>query len=518
MFSYKLYAPKFKLNKKLLMMCLGALYLIGVIPMMVIGFYNWPSVDDFSMPLQVHQTFVSTGSVLATLGSVFTKTVYIYNNWVGYFFSDFVTCLCPSIWGEKWYFLSGIIVIATLTLCVLYFFDALFVRTFGFDKDLSLASAFLTLLVMVQSMENGAARAEAFFWWSGAINYTFMFGLCLFWIGLALRYVFEKCKLSRLVLLCVLGFLLGGSNYMTALVAAVCSVLGLIIVIMVKLGKFKLWSGSLKKESVHDDIKRINLPWLPFILNLLGLIVSAAAPGNRIRGTGIGNIGPIKAVLRAYFSVFDVCVDGMLRWEVILEFAVLAVLFWKMAPAIKNRLEHPFVFGLFSISMMAVCMVPPLFAVGNIDAPRIRSTMWLQFVLMMTVTIFYYMTWIRQRIDDGSDAKTPMFGQISSAFIIVIVCVLLLGSLLCVYVNPAYYSGTSAIYDLVNGKAAAYRQENEARLEILNDNSVSVAVLQPHDNKPELLFQGDIYEDATLWENTALAAYYDKESVMLEKR
>ena len=448
MFSYRLPTLGFKLDKKRLSVFLAALYLVSIIPMLVIGFYDWPSVDDFSMPMQVHQTFVSTGRILATLGSVFTKTVYIYNNWVGYFFSDFMTCLCPSVFGERWYFLTVFVVLAVLTLCVLYFFDALFVRVFGMDPDMVRSAAFLTLIVMVQSMENGASRAEAFYWWSGAINYTFMFGMLLWWIGMAIRYAFDASEKSRttakFIRICILGFLLGGANYMTALVAAVCAVLGLFIVSMVKLGKFKLWNEN-------DRIGRL---CIPFVLNLIGLVVSAIAPGNRIRGTSVGDISPVRAVLRSYYSVFDVCVDGMMRWEVALVFVILAVLFWKMAAGVRHNLEHPFVFALFSVSMMAVCIVPPLYAVGNIDGPRIRSTMWLQFVAMMVVSIFYYVTFVRQRL---AKERSDALGHTSSALILVAALMIAFGSMLCIFVNPAYYSGTSAIYDLAKGNAAAYR-------------------------------------------------------------
>ncbi len=521
MFRYRLPDPGFKLNKKALMYFLAVVYVLSLIPMLVIGFYDWPSVDDFSMPLQVHQTFVSTGSVLATLGSVFTKTVYIYNNWVGYFFSDFMTCLCPSVFGEKWYFLTVFVILAALTLCVLYFFDALFVHVFGMEKESVRSAAFLTLILMTQTIENGPSRAEAFYWWSGAINYTFMFGMFLLWMGMILKYVFaestagggkdsqqKKRGALRILPVCILGFLLGGANYMMALVAAVCSLLGLIIVVMVKLGKFELWG----------DKERIRYLWLPFILNLLGLVVSAMAPGNRIRGTKMGNIGPVKAILRSYYSVFNICVDEMVRWEVLLVFIILAILFWNMASAIKHNLEHPFVFALFSVSMVAVCVVPPLYAVESIDAPRIRSTMWLQFVSVMTLAVFYYVTWARQRISDRSSSREKSFGKVSSVAVIVTVMIIAFGSLLCVYVNPAYYSATSAVYDLVTGTAKGYKAENESRLETLNNDEIRDAVLPPHSYKPELLFQGDIYEDASLWENSAVATYYNKDTVALEKR
>lgn len=561
MFSYKTPNLIKRVSGKGLRLFLAVLYLLSIIPMLVIARYDWPAVDDFSMALQPHQTFAATGSFFATMGSVFEKTAIIYNTWVGYFFSSFLTCLSPSIFGEKYYFLVVYVILAMLTVGVVYFFDALFVKVWGMDKDLTRAASYLTLLILVQSMENGTARAEAFYWWSGAINYTFMFGLFLLWLGMVFRYVFEKAGVGRLIGICVIGFLLGGSNYMTALVAAVCSVLGIVLYVLIRTGKFKL-QGNAESQDKKAPAKAAapglpKLLFLPFVLNILGLAVSAAAPGNRIRGTSVGNISPVKAVLRAYYTVFDVSVNGMMRWEVLIAFAVLMLIFWKMAAGMKHRLEHPFIFGAFSISMMAVVVVPPLYAVNNIDGPRIRSTIWLQFVVMMVVTIFYYVVWARQqrgiaagafaagagageadtaRVADssfaGADAGKATvsrgadssfagaagggFQGVSAVMIVLAALVIAFGSLLCVFVNPAYYSGTSAIYDLASGNAAAYGAENRERLAILNDESVKDAVLPAHQHKPEVLFQSDIYEDSSIWENTVVATYYNKDSVAVQ--
>jgi hypothetical protein len=505
MFSYNLPSIKLRIDKKTLLHFLIVLYCVSLIPMLIMGFYDWPSVDDFSMPLQPHQTFATTGSVLATIGSIFSKTVFIYNNWVGYFFSDFVTCLCPSVYGEKWYFITVFIILGMLTCGVIYFFDALFVKVFELDKDLTRAASILALLLITQSMENGSTRAEAFYWWSGAINYTFMFGLSLLWMGMVFRQAFDNdIHRVRFVLMCILGFLLGGSNYMTALVVAIFSSLGLIVLLMIRIGKFTFWGNE----------KRIKLLWLPFILNLLGIVVSAIAPGNKIRGTEIGRISPVKTIFRAYYSVFDVCMGSMMRWEVLMAFAVLAIIMWKLSSEIKRTLSHPFIFALFSLSIVAACIVPPIYAVGNIDAARLRATIWLQFIVVSVLTIFYCIAWIRQRVNAKKESS---FSQVSSTFIVIAALVIIGGSALCIYVNPYYYSTTSALTDLVSGNAAAYKQENIVRLKILEDNSISEAVLTQHRYKPELVFQSDIYEDPSLWENTAVATYYNKEKVLIKK-
>lgn len=513
MFSYKL--PNFikNINTKNLCVVLTFLYVLSIIPMLVIGIYNWPSVDDFSMALQPHQTFVQTGNFFVTVWSAFTKTIYIYNNWVGYFFSSFLTCLSPSIFGERWSALNAVIVLGMLSFGVMYFFNALLHRVWKMEGHMAYGLSMLTLLMIVQSMENGTTRAEAFYWWSGAINYTFMFGLSLVWIGMLFRFIYESDGFSavkrtlRLVWICILGFLLGGSNYMTALVMAVCSVLGLFILLMIRLGKFELKGDG-----------NVKWMWTAFVCQLIGLVVSAIAPGNRIRGTSMGNINPIKVVLRSYYSVLDVCINDMMRWEVLLALVIAAVIAWKMAEKMEFELHHPVVFAFFSFSMMACCVAPPLYAVGNADAPRIRSTMWMQFLVMLVITVVYYACWIRQNVAgrQTNETESGRLSLVSSTIVAVMALLLAFGSALSIIPNPHYYSATSAIVDLISGDAKQYLAEKEQRMEVFEDVSVKDAVFKPHTVSPELLFQSDMYEDATLWENTIVATYYDKDSVRVK--
>ena len=522
MFSYK--TPDFIkcIDIKKLRICLTALYILSLIPMLAIGFYDWPSVDDFSMALQPHQTFVASGSFPATIVSVFAKTIVIYNTWVGYFFSSFMTCLCPSIFGEKYYVLVVFVILGTLTFGVIYFFDTLFTVIWKLERDLVKCAEMLTLLVIVNSIPNGTVRAEAFYWWSGAVNYTFMLSLSFVWLGMLMRLCFEdrgKKDTVRLALFCVLSFLLGGGNYMTALVVAVLAFLAGFIIVMVKLGKFRL------ETTFPSQNRRLSLMFIPLVLNICGLIVSAIAPGNTIRSGGQVGSGasPIKVILRSYYTVFDTCLGQMLRWEVIVALVILGVLFWKMSGKMQQKLLHPFLFTAFAISITAACMVPPLFAVDNLGGGRIVATIWIQFVIVLVLTEFYLITYIRQniRIKDNEGSGTSekdkeVLSYTSSVLVLVCAITFVFESALFLHVDPHYYSATSAAFDICSGSAGRYLAEKKERLSVLLDENEQNPRFEPHSVRPELLYQSDIYEDATIWENTVVATYYGKESVAIK--
>ena len=137
----------------------------------------------------------------------------------------------------------------------------------------------------------------------------------------------------------------------------------------------------------------------------------------------------------------------------------------------------------------------------------------MQFMVMMVLTVVYIACWVRQNVLAGGTSNNEKLSLAASILISAVSVILLFGSLLCVYVTPNYYSATSAVYDLVSGNARIYLEENYERLEILQNNDVKDALLEAHSVEPELLYQGDIYEDSGLWENGVVAKYYNKDSV-----
>lgn len=516
MFSYSLPKWKYQFNKRHLSILLTVLYVALLIPMLVLGFYDFPSADDFSMALQTHQAFVETGSVVSAVIASLQKAWFVYSQYEGYFFSIILTNVCPSAFSESLYFLTPFIILGMLTFGVVYFFDALFVRVWKLDKDLTNVAAMITLILMTQSLPKGGLRVEAFYWYSGAINYTFTFGMAFFWLGLMMRAVYdedEKARKRKLIWAAFWGFWMGGANYLTALELAIISVLILFIVVMVKRGIFK-------QETPWKNI------WIPAVTNLVGFACSCFTPGNLVRSAETAHVGAVKSVFLSIYSTFDMMINDMARWELWVALLLLVPVFWNMAGRLKARLEHPFMFVLFAFLLVSSNMTPPFFAVGNIGAGRLKALGWMEFVVMAILTAFYLTAWFRQYLEArvnafniDADAKTADERRmpVASSFVVA-ACLgfLAFGSLLSILPDHEYYSGTSAFFAIADGSAATYRAENQKRLEILNDDSIRDAVLDEHSVHPEMLFYWDVTADKGEWVNSATAIYYNKDSVILK--
>ena len=519
MFNYRLPKWNRQINIKRMSIFMTALYILTVLPLLIISFYNWPSADDMSLALKTYRYFNETGNIFGTFFYAFKVGFDEYMTWMGYFFSNVVFCYSPSIFGEKWYFLTAFIMIGILTLGVCYFFKALFVYGLKRNKSEANIISMLTLMIITQSMPKGTVRVEAFYWYSGAINYMFMFGMGLFWLGLIIRSVYDdsaKKRFRKLLWACFWGFWLGGANYMTALEIAICSFLIITIFVLSK-------TSLLNVEALDDDKKKsFNKIWIPTLINLIGFMLSCFAPGNATREAIVEGFGPVKAVLISLYYTFDLCVNEFTRWEVIVAFILLIPISWKVSENIKHKFEHPFIFTVFAYGMVSSNIVPPIYAIGNIEAGRLKSIIWAEYVVMVVLVVFYITAWVRQLFESEAinlSAKPVDCENFSAeaAFAILTIAVLLVfGSGLSVKTDPMYYSGTSAIYDVVTGNAKAFLSENEKRLKILQDDSVTDCVFEPYSVEPELLFFYDISTDKENWINKAMARYYGKNSVVLK--
>ncbi len=517
MFNYSFPRLERKISMKRMSFVLTVLYVLSLVPLFITSFYNWPSADDMSLALETYKCFKSTGNIFVTFFKAFEVGFNEYMSWMGYFFSNVMFCYSPSIFGERWYVLVGFEMLGILTFGVCYFFRSLFVYGFKADKYLSNILSMLTLIIVVQCMPEGLARVEAFYWYSGAINYMFMFGMGLFWIGLLIRTVYAedaKARMRKLIWACFWGFWMGGANYMTALELAICSVLLLII---------RILSGTtnsfIKLENLDDgQRKTFGRIWIPVCFNLAGFLASCFAPGNATREALVTGFGPVKSILIALYYVYDLCLEQFTRWEIWVALIIVCIVSFETAGRIKHRFEHPFIFAVFAFGMTASNMVPPLYALSNIGAGRLKSIIYAQYIVMLVLTVFYVTAWIRQLLEEKGFAirkDEAMFSVNLSLAMLISAAFIVFGSAMCVYENPRYYSGTAAIADLLKGNYQTYLQENQERLAALQDDSEADVILKPYSVRPVLIAFDDITTESDYWINRIMARYYDKNSVVL---
>jgi hypothetical protein len=501
----------------------AAVYAASLIPLLWIALYASPSADDIPESYAAYTAFRNSGSFFAAIAAAAGKSLYYYFNWMGYFTSNFFTCLPFSVFGERFYGFGTWFILAVYTFSGIFFMKALLIRIFHMDKYSARAVIMLALILSIQCMPAGGARVEAFFWYCGAAGYTLMYSFCLLFLGLLIHAAAEENKGRRtrnLVLACVIGFFAGGGSYLSAITTALVTFLWL-------LGAFVRWKMPSENPDLTLFMKRSRILIVPAVFLAAGFFLSCAAPGNANRASTLTGMGPLKAVLVSIYYVLSYAIGEWTTWAVICIMLLMLPVFWNAAGSVRFVFRHPVSAAVLAFAIPAASITPVMYAVGNIGAGRMQAMFWMHFVLCMTLLEGYLTGWFYQTLH-GIPQKQGMqpipedrecnrkFPAVSSVFLRFIGFLILFGSLLCVYTNRDYYTASSAVEDLANGHASVYAEENKERYSIFTDQKISDAIVKSYTYKPDLLFFSDFSADSTDWTNQAAAKYYGKNSVIRE--
>ena len=469
------------------------LYLLSLLPLLLLAFYDHPSADDINMGFAAHEAFLRTGNPLASLGEGLRMAWVDYCDWMGYFTSTALMSVPPSVFGESVYPAGPFILIAALTAATAFFLRQLLTGLAGMDKASSMAVTAVSLFLSVQALPAGMPRVEAFYWYCSGANYTLTYSLGLCFLGLLiLCSLTERKKRLLTALCCVLGFLTGGGNYMTALSVTIVSVTACAW----------LWFRR----------KKLPSQCLPTVFLLAGFAASCLAPGNQTREAIVEGYGAVKSILISLYYVPDLCIWQWTRFEHILLLLFLAPIYWQAAGKSRLTFRYPLPVVVLAYGLAAANVTPPLYALANLDAGRLKALFYLQYVLLLVLTEGYLIGWLRNRVlGFTGNRETPrwFFPTLAMAFAAL--------SLLSARVDRDYYTAGEAIRELADGTASAYREENRERLSLLSDDTQSDIILKPYSSHPDLLFYSDLSEDPKDWKCVGMARYYHKDSVRLEE-
>ena len=491
------------------------LYVISILPLLILSFFSYPVADDFAMAVDVHAVYAATGSFLQTIAKDFAMAWHYYTKWCGYYTSDLLMAMPPSVFGEQFYRIGTFLLLGMLSFGTIYFLHALLVKAYHVQADIFLCITMILLFLTVQCMPQGAVRVEAFYWYSGAINYLFLYGLELVYLGLLISAVCESGSKRRydVIMASVIGFLMGGANYMSALSCAIIS--GLLLLY--------LMAGSvraIRRKFSALFVKDVRQLLIPSVIMLAGFFCSCLAPGNKYRAVGFQKMNPVKAILMSLHYTLSYAINEWTTWAVICLLLIIAVLFWKALERTKHRFDHPVLAVLFLYGMASANITPSLYAEGNIGAGRIQSIFWTQFILCLTLAAGYVTGWIHQHMEEKAQraestlSEPEHLSSAASGFILAVVLFGIFGSLMAVKVNPHFYTATSAVADLGNGSAESYARTWEERYKVLHDTGVRNVTFDALSKKPALLFFSDVAQDPKDWANLAMCEYYGKDSIV----
>lgn len=477
-------------------LCIGSvvLLIILLIPLLYIGKYNVMSADDFSYGWRSHLSWEQTRSVKNVISSAIETLSYHYFNWQGTFSAMFLMALSPCVFGEKYYSITPFILIGSLIISILFFVWVI-VRKIG-KREVSewLILSNIWLIINTQFLP---CPVQAFYWYNGSIYYSFFYSLSLIMYGLVLLYAFGKTKYNKIMLfiMCILGIIIGGGNYVTALISILLIATVIFFAFINKNSKYKFLI-------------------IPFLFLLISFSISAFAPGNSVRQSNFDSPGVINSiVLSLYYAISNLFKELISPTFILI--LIASPLLWKLSEGIKFKFKHPLFFITFGFLLYASQYCPPIYAMNGIGDGRLQNIIFYSSVLFLYFALFYMFGYIRNNINIEKINRVRVFYY---KYIMGLLLIMFMLTLFLYSFSPFSTTATSwyAIDEIKNGSAKEYYTEYTERLKILDNKEIKNAEINEYTKKPFLLFCTDAQNNSDDWRNQYMAKWYDKSTIIIK--
>lgn len=464
---------------RLLAAALTGLLLISLVPLLLVGDCAHPFGDDLDFSLFVHQALESGGSLPAAL---FYTVRRFYFGWQGTYSAVALMTLQPGLISEQAYLLTPMVMLAMLLLSTGFLTHTLLRRWLGQGRCVWLGATAGLLLVTIQYQPD---VMQAFFWWNGAMYYTFFYGLMLLLIGCVVRLRLEPRHPRLLTAAClILAAVIGGGNYVTGLLSCLLAAGGTLL--------YLIW-----------DRRRLWQIALPGAVLLAGFLVNILAPGNSVRQAESAGMGALQAVGASILQAGG----DLAGWFHLPTLALLVC----MAPVLWRALERTgFSFPLPGAATALLFLIlacqnaPHFFAMSAAGPGRLRDIVYDSYVWLLLLAEGYWLGWLRRRL--GGRPLPARLGRtlIASGLVLAAAGFALSGSA----------ASARCVQALADGSARSYDAQLTHWAEVLSDpdSGDDVVLLQP-DVRPPLLHYYNLTEDPEDFANVSAANYYGKRSV-----
>lgn len=489
-------------DDKKIMIGMGAIFIATIIPMLIVAKYSHASADDFGWNAAMRrQVWNDTHSILKVMETAIQNTKEMYYGWQGTFTTTFVQAFQPEIFNINAYFIIPYIMISLFCIGTALLLYYIMVRLLKISKSIYGIVTFLYFIITIQYIPS---TGEAFYWFNGAVAYTLAYIAMLFCLYFSVKFIFTKKK-RNLGAAIFMGFFVGGGNYLTIVL------LPLLLILIIFL------FTPTRKHSLYL--------LLPFGVFLVTAVINMKAPGTLVRGGsdfGVDMGSIFTTIFRSiYQGLKDIRSFYMMNPVIMICFILMALFI--IAGMISQTYEFTFRYPLLFIAMTLgsyFAMYAPTYYAG-VGEPfgRMSNLISFYFELSIILDILYvtgYLMRIIKKKMDETKVKSicAKFTKMWNTYKIYIMLV----SALLIAVNVNWYQTTAmarTVTYLTSGEAAQFGREMDMRYNILLDDNIMDAVLEPLTVSAGTLFHYELMDDPDLWPNNAIAEFFNKDSVRL---
>ena len=491
---------------------LNLILFLLLLPMLYCSLADYATGDDLTNGYVAYHVLLDGGGLNDLLRAVGGYIREMYQTWQGTWSSLVLFCFAPMVWGAEVYHIVPWIGIFTVLAGTWLLLREFLVKRAGLSKPL-----FWSLFALAGIFETQYAPAPraGFFWYTCVAHYNIPFFVMAWTLTAALKFALdvEKERVSSMrrsafrLFWIALGYTyLGGTTYPAILLSLSCT--ALLILYVFRDGKQRKQSSLRKKRGL--------LLLLPLLLETVGLLISMAAPGNRVRGGAGFQFSPkniFVAVLQTIWQVLTDSAQNFLRVRplILLIPFVVVLTFCAMKKREKKVFRHPLLMVLLAYLMNAAVYLPAVFA-GTSVSGGYPDMEYFVFLITLILTTVYLTGYCVERRWDG---EVCVEGRKKTGVVFAVLLILFL---------TAFYRhliGNSMDYLCINyirsGEMADFIVQMQERLTILEDPQIQDAVLEPmnDDQGPIMVFPPST-DPEHIW-NRLMARYYRKHSVVVKE-
>ncbi|MCM1185888.1 MAG: hypothetical protein NC345_05075 [Lachnospira sp.] len=477
--------------------CAVIAFLLLLLPLLCLAAYAVPWYDDFNYGSFAKAAMAAEPGIGGALKGAWECAKVQWFAWQGTFSSAFFMAITPVIWGESRYFLGPVFLILLLAVSVFVLTGALTGNVLHVDAGTSLSPQIISVIMVIELIYTAQ---QGFYWYNGGVHYVGMHSFCMLFIAVLVKLWGQKpIKSIKGILLTALSMsgalLAGGSNYVTALQ-------GLIVLCII---------GGL---AFVTEKKRI-LRYLPAaVVYAFAFYKNVSAPGNQVRAASYEGWGysPMQAVLRSFSEAFrhSWLFTG---WITVAFLILLLPLIWHMVGKSSFAFRFPGLVLAGSFCLYAAGFTPSLYSMGHAGLSRTLNAVKITWQILLLINEVYWLGWFKG-ILERRGKYAPKNGIAVWWFYV------LVGAAMLVIFRRSpnqagCYSSYGAYYYLHRKEAVRFYAEYRERLELLHSDEKDI-VFAPYQCRPWFLCMGDLDENPDAEENQSVAAWYDKDSVVVK--
>lgn len=454
----------------------------SIMPFFVISIYSRPSADDYSYSRYVIGLIRSgEANAFNLIKTAIAVDILEWKTYDGPYISQIIMTLQPGIYGEKYYCIGAMALIALVFACFFGAFRNLVSLMNIEEITKRFGTGVMAIVATALIMSGMPCISEGIYWFDGAWNYLPFFFLMLYNVTLILKYMCranDKKEIPCLIITSVVAFVASGGNYIVTYAN---------VIAMFSLAVFAV----IRKKYGYIA---------PFVTAIGGFCLEFFSPGRMIRTNGdMGETqGIIATIVGTIKSVYAYLCEWINVQYVMWLLAVLIVTLFitnKDKRVVRFKVNPIWVFT-YTICFVGALFLLPCYAVGTDIVGRVLNIVWFVFVLLSGADIAYLACYLHYEKDFRTDSWNEGFTA---------------GVLLIAIITMCFFNNSNtiiALRELRNGTAEKFKNDNDVRYEAMkNANEGDVLTCTPL-TRSYILFFDDLDENPEGWQNVAWQKYY----------